>query len=385
MKQRVYRYDNIKALLIFLVVVGHMTTDYAPDSWAVRWVTVWIFSFHMPAFVLTSGILHKRYITEEQAAAGMKGTVRLRWDKVIGYILCAYALKVFLYYSRMLIWPDPPWHWLSEHSIPWYLFVMAEYELLFYLMRRIDGKVKPWIIVAASFALCSAAGYFHLPAEGDFFCLLRFFNFLPFYAIGYYLDMGEFNEWLDRKWLRVTGWIVIAVSLAAFANGPWSIYGLRKWFTGRRSYEWLLGEFDFAPGSGWWIRLAVWAFALIMTIAVMAVIPDREMVRVSVVGRRTLGIYFWHKPTQYLLKIGDVLPRLVVLFGGTYDASVAGTVHGHAFGGSPLSMTVGLLAYLVICALITFVFSLRIFEHPCSDIMKLCSRLMNRGTGKKSP
>lgn len=385
MKTRIYKYDNVKALLIFLVVIGHMTTDYVSDSHMVRWITLWIYTFHMPAFIFLSGIVHKHYITEEKAALGIKGETHLRWDKVWGFFLCGYGLKLFLQFTRTLMGQNPLWHTFAEPGIPWYLFVMAEYELLFYLMRRIDGKVKPWIIVAASFALCSAAGYFHLPAEGDFFCLLRFFNFLPFYAIGYYLDMGEFNEWLDRKWLRVTGWIVIAVSLVAFANGPWSIYGLRKWFTGRRSYEWLLGQFDFALISGWWIRLAVWAFALVMTIAVMAVIPDREMGHVSVVGRRTLGIYFWHKPTQYLLKIGDVLPRLVVLFGGTYDASVAGTVHGHAFGGSPLSMTMGLLAYLVICALITFLFSLRLFEHPCSDIMKLCSRLTNRGTGKKSP
>lgn len=374
MKQRVYRYDNIKALLMFLVVVGHMTTDYAPDSWLVRWITVWIFSFHMPAFVMTSGILHKRYINEGSAAAGMRGETRLRWDKVIGYILCAYALKAFLYFSRMLIWPDPPWHWLSEHSIPWYLFVMAWYELLFYVMRRIDGKVKPWVIIAASFALCSAAGYFDLPEGGDFLCLLRFFNFLPFYATGYYMDMKRFNELLDRAGARVAGWIVIIASLLAFANSRWSIYSWRKWFTGRRSYEWLLDYFDFAVRSGWWVRLAVWGFALIMSLAVMAVIPDRDFGRFSVTGQRTLGIYFWHKPTQYLLKIGDVLPRLVVLFGGTYDASVAGPAHGLAFGGSVFSMTAGLLVYLLICAFITFLFSMKLFEHPCSDLMKLCSR-----------
>lgn len=375
MSRRVYRYDNVKALLMFLVVVGHMTTDYAPDSWIVRWVTVWIFSFHMPAFVFTSGILHKRYITGEQEAAGKKGQTVLRWDRMIGYILCAYALKAFLYYSRMLIWPNPPWHWLSEHSIPWYLFVMAEYELLFYVMRRIDGKVKPWIIVAASFALCSAAGYFRLPEEGDFLCLLRFFNFLPFYAIGYYLDMQAFNEWLDKRWLKIMGWVIITISLVGFANSPWGIYSWRKWFTGRRSYEWLLEFFDFAVRSGWWVRLAVWGFSLLMAFAVIAVIPDRDLGIFSLVGRRTLGIYFWHKPTQYLLKIGNVLPRLVMLFGGTYNEAVEGPAHGLAFGGSEFSMIAGFIAYLIICALITLFFSLKVFEHPCSDLMKLGGKM----------
>lgn len=378
MKQRVYRYDNVKALLIFLVVVGHMTTDYAPDSWIVRWITVWIFSFHMPAFVFTSGIVHKRYITEEQEAAGIKGQTDLRWDRIIGYILSAYALKAFLYYSRMLIWPNPPWHWLSEHSIPWYLFVMAEYELLFYVMRRIDSIVKPWVIIAASFVLCSAAGYFKLPEEGDFFCLLRFFNFLPFYALGYYLDTRAFNKWIDGKRMKVAGWIIIAVSLTAFANSRWGIYGWRKWFTGRRSYEWLLQYFDFAVKSGWWVRLALWGFSLLMAFAVIAVIPDRDLKYFSVVGQRTLGIYFWHKPTQYLLKMGNVLPRLVVLFGGTYSETAAGPGHGLAFEGSSYSMIAGFIVYLVICAFITWFFSFRIFEHPCSDFMKLAAKLTGR-------
>ena len=378
MSQRIYRYDNVKAVLIFLVVVGHMTTDYAPDSWMVRWITVWIFSFHMPAFVLVSGILHKRYVTEEQAASGIKGQTALRWDRIIGYILCAYALKAFLYYSRMLIWPNPPWHWLSEHSIPWYLFVMAEYELLFYAMRRIDGKVKPQVIIAAAFVLCCAAGYLRLPEGGDFLCLLRFFNFLPFYAIGYHLDMKAFNKWIDNRRMKMAGWTVIVMSIVIFANSKWSVYGLRKWFTGRRSYEWLMEYYNGAVSWGWAIRLALWGFSLLMALAVIAVIPDRDLGHVSVIGQRTLGIYFWHKPTQYLLKIGKVLPRLVVLFGGTYNEAVAGPTHGLAFGGSGLSMAAGLAAYLIICALITALFSLRIFEHPCSDLMKLGVRITEK-------
>lgn len=64
-KKRIYKYDNVKALLIFLVVVGHMTTDYVSDSMLVRNITLWIYSFHMPAFIFISGLVHKQYITLE--------------------------------------------------------------------------------------------------------------------------------------------------------------------------------------------------------------------------------------------------------------------------------------------------------------------------------
>ena len=115
-----------------------------------------------------------------------------------------------------------------------------------------------------------------------------------------------------------------------------------------------------------------------MAFAVIAVIPDRDLKYFSVVGQRTLGIYFWHKPTQYLLKMGNVLPRLVVLFGGTYSEAAAGPGHGLAFGGSSYSMIAGFIVYLVICTFITWFFSFRIFEHPCSDFMKLAAKLTGR-------
>ncbi len=67
MKERIYQFDNAKAILIFLVVIGHMTSDYVSDSYMVRSVTLWIYLFHMPAFIFLSGLVHKRYITKEKA------------------------------------------------------------------------------------------------------------------------------------------------------------------------------------------------------------------------------------------------------------------------------------------------------------------------------
>ena len=265
MKQRIYRYDNVKALLIFLVVLGHMTTDYVSDSHLVRWTTLWIYTFHMPAFIFLSGLVHKHYITEERASQGIKGETRMRWDKVIGFFLCGYGLKVFLQFTRTLMGQHPLWHWIEEPGIPWYLFVMAEYEILFYLMRRLDGRVKPWMMITGAFALSAAVGYF--PAVNDTFCLSRMINFLPIYMIGYYLDMKTFDSLIEKKLYKITGAVVIAASLIVCRMLPWGGYSLRKWFTGRRSYEFLADFFGSAAVSyGWLIRIAVWAVAILITL-----------------------------------------------------------------------------------------------------------------------
>lgn len=377
MKQRIYRYDNVKAFLIFLVVLGHMTTDYVSDSQLVRWTTLWIYSFHMPAFIFLSGLVHKQYITEERAAAGIKGETRMRLDKVLGFFLCGYTLKVFLQFTRTLMGQNPLWHWIEEPGIPWYLFVMAEFELLFYLMRRIDSKVKPQLMIAGAFALSAVIGYF--PAVGDAFCLSRMINFLPIYMIGYYLDMRKFNEFLSKKPYRAAGTAVMIVTLIVCRMLPWGGYSLRKWFTGRRSYEFLSDFFGGAAISyGWLIRLGIWAVAILITLAVIAAIPDKDFGFITTIGSRTLNVYFWHRPVCYLFRNWEVLPRLFVLFGGTYKAAAAGQASGLAFAGHDGAMLAAYIVYILIAAVMTAVFSLKLFDHPCNDLMKLAKHISDR-------
>jgi len=350
-----------------------MTTDYVSDSHLVRWTTLWIYTFHMPAFIFISGLVHKRYITEERAALGFRGETRLRLDKVIGFFLCGYGLKLFLQFTRTLMGQNPLWHTIAEPGIPWYLFVMAEYEALFYLMRRIDEKVKPWMMITGAFALSAAVGYF--PFINDTFCLSRMINFLPIYMIGYYLDMREFNERLTgKRKLKIAGWCGIAFTLAICRFAPWGIYSWRKWFTGRRSYEFLADIFPFAYSNGWWIRIAVWLVAIAITLCIVVVIPDKNLGYITTVGSRTLNVYFWHRPVCYLFRNWKVLPRLFMLFGGTYNEAVAGQIKGHAFVGHSGAMIAAYAVYLIIAVAMTAFFSLKVFEHPCSDLMKFASR-----------
>ena len=251
---------------------------------------------------------------------------------------------------------------------------------------------RPVIMILGAFALSAVIGYF--PAVGDTFCLSRMINFLPIYMIGYYLDMKAFlpflqgekygaaggsSEAADKNPKRIAivvfSWITIAVTMAVCYYGKWGMYSWRKWFTGRRSYEFLQGFFSYAMKDGWWIRIVVWLVALAITFAIVALIPDKNLGYITTVGSRTLSVYFWHRPLCYLFRNWKVLPRLCVLFGGTYNDAVAGQAKGLAFGGSTLSMSAAMLAYLLIGAAMTAFFSLKIFEHPTSDLMKLGAKL----------
>lgn len=62
-KQRDYLFDNYKALLIILVVIGHFIEPAYKNNtllYTLKWL---IFSFHMPAFIFISGYFSKRELS----------------------------------------------------------------------------------------------------------------------------------------------------------------------------------------------------------------------------------------------------------------------------------------------------------------------------------
>ena len=48
---RIYYWDNVKTLLIFFVVLGHLLIPVFKDSRVLSYVYYFIYFFHMPAFV----------------------------------------------------------------------------------------------------------------------------------------------------------------------------------------------------------------------------------------------------------------------------------------------------------------------------------------------
>ena len=60
-KERIYKFDNIKLLTIMLVVVGHVIEPYVDKSDMFKSLFIFIYSFHMPLFIFISGLFQKRY------------------------------------------------------------------------------------------------------------------------------------------------------------------------------------------------------------------------------------------------------------------------------------------------------------------------------------
>ena len=358
MKPRIYKYDNVKALLIFLVVVGHLTSNYVTEYHSIRWFTLWIYTFHMPAFIFISGLMHKRYISEDQVALGIKGTTKFRPDKLLGLLFAAYGMKAFIYLFRTAVGQNATFSFFVEPGAPWYLIVMAEYEILLFLLRKVNGKT----MIGIAFAVSAIIGYF--PAVGDFLSLSRMFNFFPIFLVGYYMDTDKLTEFCEKTKLKPLAWLVIVASMAICYFGPWKIYGMRKWFTGRRSYEFLSDVFGNIMPYAWAIRLGIWAIALLLTFSLLIIIPNRRMGVISTIGANTLNIYFWHRPICYWINGLGLYPLLIRICGGS---DVLATALFTVFG---LALTV--------------LFGLEIFKHPGNDLTGLGAKVMNIGKKKEA-
>lgn len=80
---RIAKWDNAKLILITLVVICHLYENYLGSSDLVNSLFFSVYSFHMPAFFLISGLFAKKTINET------------RIEKVTPYLLI-YLLTKFL-------------------------------------------------------------------------------------------------------------------------------------------------------------------------------------------------------------------------------------------------------------------------------------------------
>lgn len=57
--KRLFLFDNMKYILICLVVAGHFIGEFTDVDSTMKVIWRWIYLFHMPAFIFIGGIFSK--------------------------------------------------------------------------------------------------------------------------------------------------------------------------------------------------------------------------------------------------------------------------------------------------------------------------------------
>lgn len=300
-KERLAYFDNVKGVLIILVVIGHLAEPVAGSSnLLTARVIDMIYLFHMPLFIFVSGMFCK----------GVFRDGKYRVDVPLYYLALCLVLYTGLQVERIALGTFSSFSplTLSGGSIPWYLMALAAYVIAVPLFSR----VKPAVALAGSLVLAVATG-FHNP--GDFLTSARICVYLPFFLMGYYLKSSTVEEalaTLQEKGILVAARAAAAIVLVAafallFTLGNDGLVFLKKLFTARNSYATILDSsgMDLSMWMVAAIRFAYYFVVAAVSACVMLIVPRRNLGLVTKAGERSLQVYFFHPFVYYALnKLG---------------------------------------------------------------------------------
>ncbi|GHH68412.1 hypothetical protein GCM10017673_17070 [Streptosporangium violaceochromogenes] len=266
--------DNVKFVLISLVVTGHslVPTLAAHSS---RAAYMFIYMFHMPAFVLISGYLGRNFWNSNAKINKLVDTMLVPYAFVeIGYALLRFALGQ----KWTLTIIDPAW-------LNWYLVALVLWRISTPIWTRMR---QPLLVAVVIYML---AGFSEI--SGDF-SLDRFFGLLPFYVLGLLLKPEHFDL-LKPLWVKaVAGAVLAGGAVVAVLIAP--RVGLDPVYF-RYSFKYM----GMSWGIGLAVRGAVLVAALALSVAVLALVPRRET-WFSDLGTRTLYTYLLHGVVVLIVK-----------------------------------------------------------------------------------
>jgi fucose 4-O-acetylase-like acetyltransferase len=278
-------WDNAKAILVTLVVVGHALARLASSGNGYADVAYrWIYLFHMPAFVFVTGILTAELTTR-------------RAGRLVTGLLVPYALFQVLQAVEVSILRGEvvPLHPLSPRWTLWFLLAVVLWRL----------SAPMWIAMRPLVALALAVTLYVLgglgSGVGQPLALDNVIGFLPFFVAGL-LVRRRFT--FERPPRAVTSWLAGAVLLGALAaivltRGAWSRTALQ------------LGTAADALGTtdarATLLRLALLIAAGFATWAVLTLVPRGEHWWTAV-GRASMYVYLLHPLVLIPFRTGGDLP-----------------------------------------------------------------------------
>lgn len=271
------RWDNAKFLLILLVVFGHAIERGCEYYGFDRSLFLFIYSFHMPAFLFISGLFSKRTVQAD----------KYNWRKLVPYVFICFVLSMFRDWSIHIRKPEHGFSFYDQSKISWFMLaIFASYSFA-WLLR----KFPPKYVFPATILVGLAVGYVPFISEG--FSLSRIIVFFPFFYAGYMLDRNRFAEFLDRKSVRAAGVAIFAIWFVICFVFEKKVYLLRRLFTGQNNYDEIpnaLGPVEFL------YRGLAYLISALVIVAFFTMVPRMSVARMTELGARTLSVYFWHLP-----------------------------------------------------------------------------------------
>ena len=270
-------WDNAKAVLVTLVVVGHALQPAAAAGVAAADVAYrWIYLFHMPAFVFVTGVLTAELTTRRAGRL----VVGLAVPYVIFQVLQTIEVSVLRGHAA-------PLHVLVPRWTLWYLVAVVLWRLSVPLWLAL----RPAVALVAALVLCVLGGLGG--GVGHALALDDTLGFLPFFVAGLLLrdacglgHIGKVVASIAVRWRVVAGLVLLAaLVVTALARDAFNRAALQPGFA--------TDAIGTTAGRGTLLRLILVCAAAVTTLAVLVVMPRATHWWTSV-GRASVYVYLLH-------------------------------------------------------------------------------------------
>lgn len=291
MKDRIYYFDNLKLLLIFLVMIGHFFSPFK-NIHIVASLYTFIYIFHMPCFVFVTGYFSKGIIKDG----------RFVKTKILNYVLLYLIMQLFMIIvfqkNFTLVVPD---------LALWYLQSVTIWVLLLPIIKMF--KKKTFLVIAIILGLLVGFD----GNAGSVLSIGRTISFMPFFVLGYYASKEHiFSLFTKRNKIISVFLIISAIFLLYFFVDNYS--GINRLSYGKISYEEIGIGF-----MGVIYKLIHYISAVILGLSVMILVPTKKF-KITKLGSKTLQIFCLHIPLAYAFRLFefkyyfDTPEKLIFLF-----------------------------------------------------------------------
>lgn len=266
--ERIALFDNIKGILIILVVLGHIAHPIHNENPVLSAVFDIIYLFHMPLFVFMSGLFAK----------GAYRGGKLNVDRILSFLVLGFGFQIALALVNGAALT--PARILSFTSAPWYLVSMA----CWYALTPALSHLGPQRGLALALAASLLWGMVDL--SSGLLAISRTIAFLPCFALGYYLKPQDILR--IRNWRGVSCAVAIALAIAAIrVIDP----DAHEWF-----FPMVYGDNPYEHGllMGALQKLTALGIGALFSVTLIRLAPEHRGA-LTTLGRRTLQVYVLHR------------------------------------------------------------------------------------------
>ena len=302
-KQRNYKIDNIKTILIFLVVFAHMIELFSRQQ-----VYLIIYSFHMPAFIFITGYY-----------------ARFKPRKILLELIMPYFLfqTVYLFFDAYINEESVTLQYTKPYWLVWYLMTIIMYYLLLPLIKTDNTKHRLQIVIL-SIVLSLLAGYDE--TIGYTMSLSRTLVFMPFFILGNYIGNDKIHHIIFEKWYK-KAMVLLGVMISSYYI-----------ITAQVSPNMLYGSYSY-KGAGFGLpkRALLLIIAWVWIVALFNFVPNIKIPVFSDLGKGTFSVFLIHGFIQKLFGKNEFFHRslyknfivafcvsglIVLLFGNRYFSGI---------------------------------------------------------------